>query len=210
MSLGTARGWTDGMLRIDKFLFAGEKAVFTLAKESPFGSEDLVATDRRIIHIKGGRFYDIKYDSLESLGCYTTYEWRWLLLGIVAAVTAVLMSATIFIPMQFSTASMENMITMMTFTAGLLLAFSGAMLLAFVVTIRHGIIMKTQFETRIFGFRRSQKKEAFDFVKIVRAAEAGIVKPHKSIRPEVIEPVQRSLEAIKPALPQPKDKLPRL
>ena len=32
------------------------------------------------------------------------------------------------------------------------------------------------------------KKEAFDFVKIVRAAEVGILKPHKSIRPEVIEP----------------------
>ena len=200
----------DGMSRIDKFLYAGEKAVFSLARESPFGDEDLVATDRRIIHIKGDRFYDVKYESLESLGCYTTYEWRWLLMGIVAAATAVLMSATIFIPMQFSSASMENMVTMMTFSAGLLLAFAGSMLLAFAITIRHGIIMKTQFETRIFGFRRSQKREAFDFVKIVRAAEAGIVKPHKSIRPEVVEPVQRNLEVFKPALPQPKDKLPRL
>ncbi len=202
----------DGMLRIDKFLYAGEKAIFTLAKESPIGNEDLVATDRRIIHIKGDRFYDVKYESLESLGCYTVYEWRWLLMGVVAAATAMLMSATIFIPMQFSTASMENMITMMTFSAGLLLAFAGSMLLAFVLTIRHGIIMKTQFETRIFSFRRSMKKEAFDFVKIVRAAEVGIVKPHKSIKPEIIEPVQRNLDVFKPALPQPqsKDRLPRL
>jgi hypothetical protein len=205
-------GWMDGMLRIDKFLYAGEKAVFSLAKESPFCDEDLVATDRRIIHIKGDKFYDVKYESLESLGCYTVYEWRWLLMGIVAAVTSILMSATIFIPLQFSNVSMENMLTMMTFSAGLLLAFAGSMLLAFVITIRHGIIMKTQFETRIFSFRRSMKKEAFDFVKIVRAAEAGIVKPHKSIKPEVIEPEQRSLEIFKPSLPgpQPKDKLPRL
>jgi hypothetical protein len=202
----------DEMSRIDKFLYVGEKAVFSLAKESPFGREDLVATDRRIVHIKGDRFYDVKYESMESLGCYTVYEWRWLLMGIVASATALLMSATILIPLQFSNVSMENMLTMMTFSAGLLLAFAGSMLLAFVLTIRHGIIMKTQFETRIFSFRRSMKKEAFDFVKIVRAAEAGIVKPHKSIKPEVIEPEQRSLEVFKPAMPrpQPRDKLPRL
>jgi hypothetical protein len=204
-------GWM-GMSRIDKFLFVGEKAVFSLAKESPFGGEDLVATDRRIIHIKGNKFYDVKYESLESLGCYTVYEWRWLLLGMVAAATSALMSATIFIPLQFSNVSMENMLTMMTFSAGLLLAFAGSMLLAFAITIRHGIIMKTQFETRIFGYGRSMRKEAFDFVKIVRAAEAGILKPHKSIKPEVIEPVQRNLEVFKPTLPgpQPRDKLPRL
>jgi len=49
-------------------------------------------------------------------------------------------------------------------------------------------------------------------VKIVRAAEAGILKPHKSIRPEVIEPRQRSQEAIKslPPRPQPNEKMPRL
>lgn len=202
----------DGMSRIDKFLYAGEKAIYSLAKESPFGAEELAATDRRAIHVKGDKFYDIKYESLVSLGCYTVYEWRWALLAIVAATTAILMSVTIFIPLQFSNVNIENMLTMMTFSAGLLLAFSGSMLLAFVITIRRGIVMKTQFETRYFHFNRSQKKDAFDFVKIVRAAEAGIVKPHKSIKPEVIEPEQRSLEVFKPTLPrpQPKDKLPRL
>lgn len=200
-----------GMSRIDKFLYIGKKSVFSISKGSPFGAEDLVATDRRIVHVKGNKFYDVKYESLESLGCYTVYEWKWLLLGVVAAVTALLMSATIFIPLQFSSASMENMVTMMTFSAGLLLAFAGSMVLTFAITIRHGIIMKTQFETRIFSFRKSQKKEAFDFVKVVRAAEVGIVKPHKSIRPEVAEPVQRNLEVFKPALPKaPNNKLPRL
>jgi len=200
------------MSRIDRFLYAGEKAVFSLAKESPLGAEDLVATDRRIIHIKGGRFYDIKYDSLESLGCYTVYEWRWLLVGIVAAATALLMSATISIPLYFSKVPMESMLTMMTFSAGLLLAFAGSMLLAFVLTIKHGIIMKTQFETRIFRYGRRMRKEAFDFVKIVRAAEAGIVKPHKSIKPEVVEPEWRGPEVFKPSLTvrQPGEKPPRL
>lgn len=202
----------DGMSRIDKFLYIGEKPIFSLAKESPFGNEDLVATDRRIVHIRGDRFYDVKYESLESLGCYTVYEWRWLLMGLIAAVTALLMSATIFIPLHFSGIGIENMLAWMTFSTGLLLAFAGSMLLVFAITIRRGIIMKTQFETRHFHFNRSQKKEAFDFVKIVRAAEVGIVKPHKSIRPEIVEPERRSLEVIKPVppQPQPKDKLPKL
>ena len=201
-----------GMSRIDKFLYVGEKAIFSLSKESPLGSEYLVATDRRIVHITGERFYDVKYESLESLGCYAAFEWRWLLFGIVAAATALLMGGTIYIPLHFTSVDPQNMMTMMTFTAGLLLAFAGSMLLAFVLTIRQGIIMKTQFETRHFRYYRSQKKEAFDFVKIVRAAEAGIMKPHKSIRPEVVEPEQRSLEVIKPlpAHVPPKEKMPPL
>jgi hypothetical protein len=200
-----------GMPRIDRFLFAGEKAVFSMEKGSPLGTEELAATDRRVIHVKGSKFYDIKYESLVSLGCYTVYEWKWMILAIAAAATAALMSATIFIPLQFTGAKIENMLTMMTFSAGLLLAFAGSMLLVFILTIRRGIIMKTQFDTHCFRYNRSMRKEAFDFVKIVRAAETGIVKPHKSIKPEVIEPEQRSLEAIRPSLKQqPKDKLPRL
>jgi hypothetical protein len=199
--------------RIDKFLYIGEKAIFSLAKESSLGAEYLVATDRRIVHIKGDRFYDVKYESLESLGCYTVYEWRWLLVGVIAAVTALLMSATISIPLYFmNNVDLDNLAHMMSFTLSLLLAFSGAMVLAFVLTIKKGIIMKTQFETRIFSYPRSMKKEAFDFVKIVRAAEVGILKPHKSIKPEVIEPEQKSFEALKPlpARVPPKDKLPPL
>jgi hypothetical protein len=203
----------DGMSRIDKFLYIGEKAIFSLAKESPLGSEYLVATDRRIVHIKGERFYDIKYESLESLGCYTIYDWRLLLVAVIAAVTALLMTATIKIPLYFMTdVNLLNLAHMLSFTVSLLLAFSGAMVLAFVLTIRRGIIMKTQFETRIFNYTRSMKKEAFDFVKIVRAAEVGILKPHKSIKPEIIEPEQKSFEALKPlpARAPPKDKLPPL
>lgn len=203
----------DGMSRIDKFLYIGEKAIFSLKKESPLGTEYLVATDRRIVHIKGERFYDVKYESLESLGCYTIYEWRWLLIGVIAAVTALLMSATIKIPLYFmNNVNLDNLAHMMSFTVSLLLAFAGALMLAFVLTIRKGIIMKTQFETRIFSYPRAMRKEAFDFVKIVRAAEAGILKPHKSIKPEVIEPTQRSLDVIKPLppRPQPNEKMPRL
>lgn len=203
----------DGMSRIDKFLYIGEKAIFSLSKELPLGSEYLVATDRRIVHIKGERFYDVKYESLESLGCYTIYEWRLLLVAVIAAVTALLMSATINIPLYFiSDVNLENLTHMLSFTISLLLAFAGAMVLAFVLTIRRGIVMKTQFETRIFSYPRSMKKEAFDFVKIVRAAEVGILKPHKSIRPEVIEPRQRNQEALKPlpSRPQPDEKMPRL
>ena len=199
------------MSRIDKFLYAGEKAIFSLSKESPLGSEYLVATDRRIVHVRGERFYDVKYESLESLGCYTVYEWRWLLLGIVAATTALLMGGTIYIPLHFTSGDMDYLMNMMTFTAGLLLAFASAMLLAFVITIKQGIIMKTQFETRHFRYYRSQKKEAFDFVKIVRAAEAGILKPHKSIKPEVIEPEQRGLDVVRPLPPRaPEKRLPPL
>lgn len=201
----------DGMSRIDKFLYAGEKAIFSLSKESMLGSEYLVATDRRIVHVRGERFYDVKYESLESLGCYTVYEWRWLLLGIVAAATALLMGGTIYIPLHFTSVDMDYLMNMMTFTAGLLLAFASAMLLAFVITIKQGIIMKTQFETRHFHYYRSQKKEAFDFVKIVRAAEAGILKPHRSIKPEVIEPEQRGLDVVRPLPPRaPEKKLPPL
>jgi hypothetical protein len=203
----------DGMARIDKFLYIGEKAIFSLSKERPTGSEYLVATDRRIVHIKGERFYDVKYESLESLGCYTIYEWRLLLVAVIAAVTALLMSATINIPLYFiSNVNLENLTHMLSFTVSLLLAFAGAMVLAFVLTIRRGIVMKTQFETRVFSYPRSMKKEAFDFVKIVRAAEVGILKPHKSIKPEIIEPQQRNQEALKalPPRPQPNEKMPRL
>ncbi len=203
----------DGMARIDRFLYIGEKAIFSLSKESALGSEYLVATDRRIVHIKGERFYDVKYESLESLGCYTIYEWRWLLAAVIAAVTAALMIATISIPLYFLTnVNLENLTHMMSFTISLLLALAGALVLAFVLTIRRGIVMKTQFETRIFSYPRSMKKEAFDFVKIVRAAEVGILKPHKSIKPEVIEPQQRNQEVLKPLppRPQPNEKMPRL
>ena len=203
----------DRMSRIDKFLYIGEKAIFSLNKESPLGSEYLVATDRRIVHIKGERFYDIKYESLESLGCYTIYDWKWLLIGVIAAVTAALMSATIRIPLYFmANVNLDYLAQMMTFTMSLLLAFAGALLLAFVMTIRRGIILKTPFETRVFNYPRSMQKEAFDFVKIVRATEVGILKPHKSIKPEIIEPRQRSLDAIKPLppRPQPNEKMPRL
>jgi hypothetical protein len=172
----------DGMSRIDKFLFVGEKLVFSLGKESPFGQEEIAATDRRVIHVKGDTFYDIKYESLVSLGCYTVYEWKWALLAVIAAATAMLMGGTITIPLRFlNNVSLDNLAHMMSFTVSLLLAFAGAMLLAFVLTIRSGIVMRTQFETRYFHYDRSRKRDAFDFVKIVRAAETGILKPHKSI-----------------------------
>lgn len=171
--------------RTDRFLYVGERTIYSLKKESPLGSEYLVATDRRIVHIRGERFYDVKYESLESLGCYTAYDWRWPLAGVVAAATALLTGATIQIPAYvLDTVNYEYLLQMTGFVASLLLAFAGAMLLAFALTIRRGIIMKTQFETRVFAYPRSMKKEAFDFVKIVRAAEAGIQRPHRSIGPD--------------------------
>lgn len=198
------------MARFDKYLYVGEKAIFSLSRESIFGSEELAATDRRLLHIKGEKFYDMKYESLVSLGCYTVYEWKWALAALVSVVTALLMSATISLTLMFSNASIDGLINMMSFSAGLLLAFACSMLLAFIITIRRGIVMKTQFETKFFSYKRSQKRDAHDFVKIVRAAEAGIVKPHKTIMPDIIEPEQRSLEVIKPVQAQPKGKLPRL
>jgi len=200
------------LAKLEKFLYAGEKAIFSLARESPFGREELAATDRRLVHIKGDKFYDIKYDSLVSLGCYTVYEWKWALAALVSTVTAVLMSATMLIPLQFNDVKIDVLVNMMTFSAGLLFAFACSMVLAFVITIRHGIVMKTLFETKTFSYRRSQKKDAYDFVKIVRAAEAGIYKPHKSIIPEVVEPEQRSLDAIKPVKQQlpAKNNMPKL
>jgi hypothetical protein len=200
------------MSKLDRFLYAGEKAIFSLARDSPFGAEELAATDTRLVHIKGDKFYDIKYDNLVSLGCYTVYEWKWALAALVSTVTALLISITVFIPLQFNDIKVDVLVNMMSFSASLLLAFAGSMVLAFVITIRRGIIMKTLFDTRTFNYKRSQKKDAYDFVKIVRAAEAGIYKPHKSIKPEVMEPEQRSLEVIKPAKPQlpAKNNMPKL
>ena len=200
----------ERMARFEKFMFVGEKALFSMTGGSILGREELAATDRRVIHIKGDQFYDIKYESLVSLGVYTIYEWKWVLAAIVALVTALLMSETIFIPLSFSNGSLLSLINMMVFTSGLLLAFSGAMVLAFVITIRKGIILKTQSETRCFNFGRAQKRDAYDFVKIVRAAEAGIQKPHRTILPEIVEPKTRSLEVIKPAKPAPNEKVPKL
>ncbi|HEY3421872.1 MAG TPA: hypothetical protein VGK13_01850 [Methanocellaceae archaeon] len=198
------------MAHIDRYMYVGEKALFSMKGGSILGSEELAATDRRVIYVKGDQFYDLKYESLVSLGCYTIYEWKWVLIAIIATVTALLMTVTIFIPLKFSTASIESLINMMSFSIGILLAFSGAMILAFFITIRRGIIMKTQSETRCFSFYRSQMRDAHDFVKIVRAAEAGIVKPHKNIMPEIIEPKTRSLDAIKPARASPNDRMPKL
>ncbi len=198
------------MARLDKYLYVGEKAIFSLSRESMFGAEELAATDRRLLHIKGEKFYDMKYDSLVSLGCYTVYEWKWALAALVSVVTALLLSGTISLTLMFTGASIDGLINMMSFSAGLLFAFACSMILAFIITIRRGIVMKTQSETKFFSYRHSQKRDAHDFVKIVRAAEAGIVKPHKTIMPEIVEPEQRSLEVIKPAQAQPKGKLPRL
>ncbi len=198
------------MAHIDRYMYVGEKALFSMKGGSILGSEELAATDRRVIHVKGDQFYDIKYESLVSLGCYTVYDWKWVLIAIIATVTALLMTVTIFIPLKFSTASLESLINMMSFSIGILLALSGAMMLVFFITIRRGIILKTQSETRCFSFYRSQMRDAHDFVKIVRAAEAGILKPHKNIMPEIIEPKIRSLEVIKPSKPSPNDRMPKL
>ena len=85
------------MAHIDRYMYVGEKAIFSMTRGSIFGSEELAATDRRVLHIKGEKFYDLKYESLVSLGCYTVYEWKWALAALVSIVTALLMSVTIFI-----------------------------------------------------------------------------------------------------------------
>jgi|GEM_PF-4066322 len=190
------------MTRLDKFLYAGEKAVFSLEKESPFGAEELAATDRRLIHIKGDQFYDIQYESLVSMGCYTVYEWKWAFYALVTAFLALLcLGEATYFPGQ---------VKMLGFTASAFSAFAVLLLVIFILNIKSGIIMKTRRETLCFSYKRSQKKDAFDFVKVTRAAGVGILKVHKSIKPEIIEPEQRGLEIVKPVQMQPKNKMPKL
>lgn len=200
-----------GMVRIEKFMYIGEKALFSMSGGSYMGREELSATNRRIIHVKGDKFYDIKYEGLMSLGIYSVYDWKWALAAVLSILLALcVLGMTMFVPLKYSGLNMANMINMLNFVGSMLLILALVLVAVFFLGMKSGIIMETPREKRCFKIKRDQRAEAMDFIKIVRAAEAGIVKAHRTIDKEasVVPPEEHGLEVIKALAPETQKRLP--
>jgi len=66
------------MTLADRFLNSREHVLYSITKSSIIGpAEELIATDSRIIHIKGKTYFDIGYDFLSSIETGRRIEWKW-------------------------------------------------------------------------------------------------------------------------------------
>lgn len=158
---------------IKQLTYDGEKVLYSLTRSSLSGVEEIAATNARIIYSNGRSFYDIGYDALISIGCYTIYDFKWVIAALCSSILAMaLLGASAFLPLDLYNIDISALIEYITFTGTLILIVSLLLLGIFLSRIKKGVIMKTPAGTYVFRYRRAQYDKAIEFTRIVRAAKA--------------------------------------
>jgi hypothetical protein len=159
----------------DKYLFDGERVIAVLPGDGFLQERELAATEGRIICARPDAFFDIRYESLSSVGCGPTHEPAWAgasliltALAIAFGWTAALVPASLpFGPFSISLAGLRSLIGFPAVAFGLL-AIAAA--LVFLITARPGVVLRMPGGTFVFGYGRDKQEPAVAFTKAVRAA----------------------------------------
>ncbi len=181
------------MSLIDKYLYTHEKVLCSITRKGLFSPrEELAATDTRIIHVQGSRFYDIGYSHLTSLGngwhldrrsvaravgaffvalvCLATY---WMVPGAVRD-----MAAGARADPGIWAGIIGKVNGLGGITAAMCIALCAGFLVIgtfyfaqFLLSLRRGIVMETPEGTYIFYVAGRDRAQALEFVKRARAAE---------------------------------------
>ena len=163
------------MALADKYLYDGERVLAVLQGDSFLQGRELAATEGRVICARPATFYDVRYESLSSVGCGSIYQpaWAWAsfvftAMAIAFAWAAALVPASLsFGPFSIGIACLKSLIGFPGVAFGGL-AIAAAII--FLFTARQGIILRTPGGTFVFGYGRDRQEQAVAFTKAVRAA----------------------------------------
>jgi len=233
---------------IDRYLCNGENVLYRIAKKGLKGtSEELAATNMRIIRAKGKNYYDIKYGHLSSIGNYTVFDRKRGFSAVSNLLLAVLFfAAAMAIPgvtsnfsdefqaglnssfdqavsqiylnndlneqgralqgtglegaqinivappggmgmvdLRNSFNALSTLMATLTGITGIIYLVTGLYhLLAFLLSVKKGIVMKTPNQDFTFVLGNRRRKEAQEFILTVRAAEEEKIKVMEQYMPE--------------------------
>ena len=167
------------MTLADQYLLDGERSLFSIEKKNLLSTEEIVATDDRILHVKGKNFYDISYEHITSIGCYALYEWKWAILSLISLLAAfVLLGVSAFVPENFMAVSLASLINLISFVGTVFLLLAISFIFAFFIASRRGIIIKTPSGPFYFEYRKKQQDDAVHFARVVR--DTGTMKAREN------------------------------
>jgi hypothetical protein len=163
------------MSMADKYLYDGERILAVLPARGFLREGELVATDGRIICAKPATFYDVRYESLSSVGCGSIYEPAWAGASFVFTALAIAFAwAATLVPGNLSfgpfSIGLGWLASLVSFPGVLWGALAIVAAVIFLLTARMGVSMQSSGGKLVFGYGRERHDEAVAFTKIVRAA----------------------------------------
>jgi hypothetical protein len=159
----------------DKYLYDGERVLAVLPADGFLRDGELVATDGRIICAKPAGFYDVRYESLSSIGCGPIFEPVWAGASFVFTALAIAFAwAATLVPGSLSFGPFGIGLGWLASLVGFPGVLCGALAIVaaviFLLTARRGIILQSPGRKLVFGYGRERHDEAVAFTKAVRAA----------------------------------------
>jgi hypothetical protein len=165
----------DSMALAEKYLFDGEHIVALFKAEGFLQRGELVATEGRVICAGPGRFRDVKYDCLSSVGCGSVYEPAWACASFVFTALAIAFArAAAFVPESLSFGpfgiSLGWLASLVGFPGVLCGALAVVAAVIFLITTRMCIFLQSPGGRLAFDYGRGRHDEAVAFTKAIRAA----------------------------------------
>jgi hypothetical protein len=163
------------MALADTYLYDGEHILAVLQASGFLGARELAATERRVILARPGRFCDVRYDCLSSVGCGSVYEPAWAFASFVFTALAIAFAwAATLVPENLSFGPFGIGLGWLASLVGFPGVPCGALAVAaaavFLLTARTGICLQSPGRRLVFGYGRGRNDEAVAFTKAVRAA----------------------------------------
>ena len=91
------------MALADKYLYDGERILALLPGDGFLQERELAATESRVIYARPGKFCDVTYDCLSSVGCGSIYQPAWACASFVFTALAIAFArAAAFVPGSLS------------------------------------------------------------------------------------------------------------
>lgn len=163
------------MALADKYLYEGEHVLALFRAEGFLQSGELAATEGRVICAGPGKFRDVKYDCLSSVGCGSVYEPAWACASFIFTVLAIAFArAAAFVPGSLSfgpfSISLGWLASLVGFPGVLCGALAVAAAVIFLLTARMGISLQSPGGMLVVSYTSGRHDDAVAFTKAVRAA----------------------------------------
>ena len=159
----------------DKYLYEGEHVLALFRAEGFLQKRELAATECRVICAGPGRFRDVKYDCLSSVGCGFVYEPAWACVSFVFTALAIAFAhAATFVPGSLSFGpfgiSLGWLASLVGFPGVLFGATGRSCRDHFPVDNQNGHFLQSPGGKLVVGYNPGKHDEAVAFTKAVRAA----------------------------------------
>jgi hypothetical protein len=159
----------------DKYLYEGEHVLALFRAEGFLQRGELATTECRVIYAGPGRFRDMKYDCLSTVGCGSVYEPAWACAAFVFTALAIAFArAAAFVPDSLSFGPFGIGLGWLASLVGFPGVLCGALAIVaaviFLLTAGMCITLQSPGDRLDFGYGRGRHEEAVAFTKAVRSA----------------------------------------